>query len=425
MNLPHGYHTALCNGDKTIVYEHVVLRSGDQGKTWTEIGRHVSPYDATFAWTCLRDGRFIRGMCNSYEEFDPAKPIVFWTETSSDGGNTWKKGKEFFEGHSGSGSHPHRLKRLKDGTLVVLITHEAAFGPGRERIGRNAKRPYVRQENTAFILFSKDNGESWAGPLTIFPGALTYEPDFVELPSGDLLFLNSTVQGGPQIRQYVRKTRFGYIPGPVIDVVSGPVPECVVCTQNGLLVGAARCREYSCSNDEGATWHTIAGLPGCEYQPSIVETSDGRLLCAWHHGSDQPFGESDQYVGTHRFRLDANLPVATQLDLQRDMDAGRQQYINSYTLTLTAGPKLLARKTLHYEVKIRYQDQPLTGSVTTDGQGRARIELADHFKEVTNIHLCYWLKAWFDPQPGDLLSPSRSAEYMAYVMTTTKNELGW
>jgi len=307
----------------------------------------------------------------------------------------------------------------------VLITHEAPFGPGRERIGRNAKRPYVRQENTGFILLSKDDGETWTGPLTIFPGVLTYEPDFVELLSGDLLFLNSTVQGGPQVRQYVRKTRFGYIPGPVIDVVSGRVPECVVCTRKGLLVGAARCGEYSCSNDEGTTWHTITGLPGCEYQPSIVETPDGSLLCAWHHGGDQAFGESDQYVGTHRFRLEANLPAATQLDLQRDMDPERQRYINSYTAILTTGEKTLARKTIHYEVKIRWKDQPLSGSVVSDDQGRASIDLSGHFNGTTDIHLCYWLKAWFDPQPDDMFSPSRSVEYMAYVITTSKSELGW
>ncbi len=425
MNLPHGYHTALCNGDKNIVYEHVVLKYRDKDKTWTETGRHVSKYDASFAWTSLGDERFIRGMCNSYSAFDPNEPVVFWTETSSDGGNTWKRGKEFLEGHSGSGSHPHRLKRLKDGTLVVLITHEAAFGPGRERIGRNAKRPYVRQENTAMILLSKDNGETWAGPLTIFPGVLTYEPDFVELPSGDLLFLNSTVQGGPQIRQYVRKTRFGYIPGPVIDVVAGRVPECVVYTQNNLLVGAARCGEYSCSNDEGATWHTITGLPTCEYQPSIVETSDASCLCAWHHGADLPFGESDQYVGTHHFRLEAKLPAATQLDLQRDMDPARQRYTNSYTMTLTAGSKPLAQRNINYEVKIRYKDQPLTGVVTTNNQGQTQINLTEHFKDVVNIHLGYWLKAWFDPQPEDQFTPSRSVEYMAYAITTSKTELGW
>jgi len=404
-----------------------VLKSTDDGETWIEIGRQPSPFDATFAWTSLPDGRVIRGMCNSYHAFDPDEPVVFWTETSTDGGNTWTRGTEIAEGHSGSGSHPHRLKRLADGTLALLITHEAPFGPGRQRVGRNAKRPYLRQENTAFLFLSKDQARTWTGPLTIFPGFLTYEPDFVELPSGDLLFLNSTVQGGPPIRQYVRKTRFGYVPEPVYDVVAGTVPECPVSTTKGLLVGAVRGGGYSCSNDEGATWHAIEGLPACGYQPSMVERADGRILCAWHGGGgDEPFGQKHLFVGTTTFRLEANLPAPTRLDLVRDQDDAGYRFINRYILTLRAGDQPLTGKTLRYSFLKRYEKDPVEGTAVTNAQGQAQIDLTEVFKEVTDIHLSYHLEARFEPEPKDKsLAPCQSVRYMAYAITTSRKDLGW
>ena len=426
MVLPRGYHTALGLGDKNIIYEFVILKSTDNGASWKEIGRSRSEdSDDTFSLATLADGRIVRTVGNDYLFWRrQGGKMLTWSEVSADGGHTWTKQGELFEGHNASGS-PFRLRRLRDGTLAQLCTVEASFGPGQERIMRHAKRPYVRMEVMPSLFFSKDDGRSWSGPLPVLGGVHADEPDFLELPSGDLLILNSAVQQGPQVRQNVRNTRFGWFPGPVMDVISGRVPEAAVLTRAGLLVGAVRGGEYSCSNDEGATWHKIEGIPGCNYQPSITELADGRLLCAWHVGGDQPFGQSDQWVGAHVFRLTTRLPQPTRLVLERQLDAAGQRDVNIYRLTLTSGDAPVAGKAVSYSFDKRYGGGG-KGTVTTDDQGTARIDLTAEFAGVTDPHLGYSLRAWFDPSPGDAeLSACRCAEYYAYAITTTKEELGW
>jgi hypothetical protein len=300
------------------------------------------------------------------------------------------------------------------------------FGPGKERFSRHTRRPNVRQELSVFLYFSGDEGTTWTGPLSVLPGVLAWEPDFVQLPSGDLLLLNSTVQNGPQVRQYVRKTALGWIPGPVYDVVSGRAPETVTCTKDGLLVGAVRGGEYGCSNDEGANWHRIAGLPNCAYQPFVTQLPDGRVFYAWHAGGgDEPVGKSDLYVGATTFALVANLPAPTSLTLSRDLSESGDRYINSYTLVLTKGETPVPGKTIHLRYEKRRGGAGELTSVTDSG-GRARFDLSGVFAGVSDLHLSYTVRGWFKPEASDAsLAPCENEQYLAYVVTTTLRELGW
>jgi hypothetical protein len=422
--LPQGYHTSFGNGAKDLVSELVVMKSVDNASTWKEIGRSTTKSSDTFSWASLPDGRIVRPISSDYSFWQLGGKMLTWSEVSSDGGNTWKRQADIFEGHNGSGG-PYRLRRLSDGTLVQLCTVESSYGPGQERSSRRAKRPYVREELTPCLFFSKTGGESWSGPLPVLPGIHAYEPDFIELSSGDLLLLNSTVQGGPQVRQYVRKSRFGWFPGPVYDVVSGRTPETVVLTRSGLLVGAVRGGEYTCSNDDGAIWHKIAGLPPCNYEPYITELPDGRLFCAWHVGGDLRFGEADQWVGAHAFQLQANLPKPTTLSLERELNGARDRYVNSYLVTLKSGDTPIAGKVVNYSFAKRYGGGG-ESQVTTDKNGRAHIDLTKEFAGVVNPHAGYSLRAWFEPAKQDTaLSPCQSDEYNTYPINTSKQELGW
>jgi hypothetical protein len=185
--------------------------------------------------------------------------------------------------------------------------------------------------------------------------------------------------------------------------------------------------EYSCSNDEGATWHRIEGIPASGYQPFITVLPDDRLFCVFHvGGGDAPFGESDLYIGAHIFRLEANLAQPTRLSLTREMDTGNTRYINSYTATLTSGGYGVGGKTIRYAYKKRYMDNWVESTAVTKEAGQARIHLGAVFEGVTNIHLSYELKAWFAPDPGDdSLAPCRSDIYFAYAITSTRKDLGW
>ncbi len=425
MDLPVNYHISFCNGSKDVITELVVLKSTDDGVTWTESGRTPSKNINAFAWASLADGRIIKALSDNYTAFDPDYQPRMRISVSADGGTTWEVQADVVlrEGFSVGG---YRLKLLSDNSLALLGGYRAAFGPGRIRARRSTSRPYVCREAMQAMLVSQDDGKSWS-VIPVLPGIIAPEPDFVELPSGDLLILNSTVQEGPQVRQYLYKTETGFLPGPVFDVISGRVPECLVLTRAGLLVGAVRGGQYSCSNDEGATWYNIEGLPNCRYQPQIIELSDGRLLCSWHVGGDNFFGEMDQWVGSTTFRLEANLPRRTELTLTREMNESKTKYVNSYMATLTAGGRPLPGKTINFSVSIRYaegyEDFPLRLNGVTDNQGQARLDLESRFVNETNIHQRYSINATFTPEKGDTsLTPARDG-YGAYILSMSEEDL--
>jgi hypothetical protein len=421
MGLPHGYHETLCNGAKDIVSEFVLLKSVDSGLSWTEISRTPSKMTVTFSWASLPGGRIVRSISNDYIAWHPGDRQETWSEISYDGGKTWTRQSTIVECHNGS---PYRLRRLKDGTLVQLLSVATPFGPGRERFKRISNRQNVKQEFSICLYFSKDEGSTWAGPCVVLPGIYAWEPDFLELPSGDILILNSTVQGGPQVRQYIRKGPWGWMPGPVFDVVSGRVPECLVYA-NGIITGAVRLGEFSCSDDEGATWHRIEGLPVCGYQPFATVLPDGRLFFVWHDGGgDEDFGKKDLNIGSAVFRLDADLPKLPVMTLEREMNDEKTKYINSYVVSLKTGNIPLSDKHISFKYKKRYTENWIESAAITDCRGQARLDLNEIFKDEKNIHMGYEVTAAFLPfGKGSDITITES--YYSYAITSTKADLGW
>lgn len=435
MGLPLHYQTSFCNGSKDVITEMVVHKSTDEGASWLEIGRSPSKVINDFSWASLADGGIIRVISDDYVAFDPDVAPKVQAEVSGDGGNSWQVRSVILEGFNG---YPYRLKRTRDGALVMLLPYQASFGPTRTRISRHTVRPHAALELHCGVFVSTDEGHTWADPLTALPGSTCWEPDFVELPNGDLLFVNSSVQGGPQRRQVFHKTPHGFVPGAVFEVISGRAPECLVYTRDDLLVGSVRGPDkpggdYVCSNDLGATWHIIEETERCLYQPYMVELNDGRLLCTWHVGGDNFFGEMDQWVGSHTFRLHANLPKPTRLVLTRDYDDREQRYINRYTATLTAGGEPVAGQAVRFSYHLRWTadfdadpDPREAGThvdAITDEVGRAVIDLSD-LQDSTNIHQAYRLAAQYVPEDTDMQLPTAKSDiYYAYFMTMTDREL--
>ena len=419
MDLPVNYHISFCNGSKDIVTELVVLKSADDGETWTESGRCPTKNINAFAWNCLADGRIIKALSDNYTAFDPKYQPRMCVSVSADGGTTWRTQADVIlkEGNSVGG---YRIKRLTDNSLAMLGGYGAAFGPGRP----SARRGGGGGHHAMFV--SHDEGKTWS-MVIVLPGVKAPEPDFVELPSGDLLIVNSTVQHGPQVRQYLYKTARGFLPGSVLEVISGRAPECLVLTRNGLLVGAVRGGEYTCSNDQGATWYRIDGLPSCRYQPHIIELSDGRLLCSWHVGGDFYFGQSDQWVGSTTFRLEADLPKPTKLTLTRHMNADNTKYINAYVAKLTAGGRPVSGKTIHFSISMRYAEVykqfPMQITAVTDEHGQAELDLESHFVNEANIHQRCHVTASFTPGKDDRSLTRARDSYGAYVLSMSRDDL--
>jgi hypothetical protein len=448
MGLPIHYHTSFCNGSRDVLTELVVLRSEDDGTTWTESGRSPSKVINAFAWSSLPDGGIIRAVSDDYVAFDPVYKPQLRVEVSDDGGSSWRVRAVVLEGFQ---TYAYCLDRLEDGTYVLVAPYQEAFGPGRARQARHTVRPHAHREleYTTGVFFSRDEGRSWSGPQTAFPGELVSEPDFVELPSGDLLFVYAETGAAPgvQLRQKFIKVAHGFVPGPVFEVVCGWAPERFVRTRSGLLVGAQRGAVYSCSNDEGASWHQIHGAPDCNYQPRTVELADGRLLTSWHIGGDNFFGELDQWVGTHVFRLEVDLPEPTMLALARTLNNAGSRYTNIYEVTLTQGSLPLPDRTVHFAF---HRARPVPGdynkardpreagtrrTAVTDDAGRARLDLSEYEKapdtpnphvfDTGQMHMHYRVTAWFEPDPADPAVPAcRSEVYSAYPLNMSKAELG-
>jgi len=427
MALPYKHQTAFNGGSRDVLTEMVVMRTTDGAVTWREVGRNPTNLYAFFGYLSLPNGDILRSCHNTYLCHYPDDIPCCDIQVSSDMGNTWREHgtvmSEYF-------TYVHRLKRLCDGVLVAVGFYMPTFGPGRARVQRHTVRPGVRTELMPAVWISHDQGKHWSHPQGIFPGcADIWEPDVTELPSGDLLLLNSSVQAGPQVRQYLRRHADGFIPDPVSDVASGVVPETIVRTPEGLLVGARRNGPYTCSHDDGATWHTIEGLPHCGYQPMGTLLDDGRLLFAWHHGGDSAFGEFDEYVGQHTFRLAGSVSRATSLELRRIMDSECRQYVNAYSATLTADGQPVAGKRIRFSHVTRYtpawdrnEDPSGTGesaTAITDMHGVAAVSFPAWDTEL-DIHKCYRMVAEIKPEPGDNLVDCRSDIYLAYRVTSRR-----
>ena len=419
MGLPIKYHASFCT-DPNILTESVVLRSNDQGENWREVGRCITNCLHHFGYLSLPDGSMLRGSHNAYLVYYPEERPTCTIQKSSDFGNTWTDfavvGEDYF-------FYPYRLVTLHDGVLVFLGGYSDSFGPGRRRARRNDQRPYVRQESQAAMYYSLDQGASWQGPVPVLPGVDASEPDLAELPSGDLLLINSTVQGGTATRQKVRRQGKWFVPQPVMDVARGPAPETVVLSSEGLLVGTSRGKQYSCSNDEGSTWHVIDGLPRSRYQPRILELDDGRMCNFFHLGGDDVVGEVDQFVGVHTFRLEEHLPAPTALTITRDRNAAGTRYINAFTVTLRVGEEPVSGKIVVFTVRAssrgRKRYDVSTFERTTDSHGKASIALPE-FETCIDIHRDYTVEAEFRPAVDEArFAPARSSKYFCYRMTST------
>ncbi|MHB9124592.1 MAG: sialidase family protein [Armatimonadota bacterium] len=437
VGMPYRYGPALNpNMDKNLLNEYVYIKSGDGGETWEETGRCPASTRHYFH-EGFPDGRMIRTWSGMFCLELGRDRFNAFIEESADGGNTWtplSRLSDFF---------PFRIKKLSSGILIASGHTYSSWGPGGIKSTRTAAMPGVIYDMQSCFFASKDNGRTWDGPHYVLPDIPEFEFDFVELPDGSLLFVNSDVQSSRPMRQIVRRTETGYINGPAMEIHRGApsgsniqggfIPESIVITPDGLLIGARRGKPYSCSNDLGENWYEIADTPVCGYQPMATLLPDGKFISVWHSGHDCMVGEEDMYIGTHSFRVDEHLPKSTKLTLERELAEGGSKYVNVFMARLTANGEAASGKLVNFRIKptwspepegidvtISLDETPDVRSAVTDSQGIARIELKDK-EEIPDIHHAYAIDAVFNPDCEDNMQACRSPQISAYAMTPARN----
>lgn len=402
--------------------EIVLLESSDGLNSWNVVSREAVRFQhsaGSFGQARVKDGRFLRFVweCYSLEnDFHPGRILT----VSSDNGRTWQKqaplhGREF-------ASYPHRLRTLRDGTLVLALPLCPSWGKGRTLPVRTAVDLNSRVSLQMTLSFSFDQGLNWTQPLPIFAGDVVSETDFVELPDGNLLCVNNSIFGYPG-RQILYRSGNKFFPGPFERSASGRVPETVALGLDGLLVGCLRCSQYMWSDDLGLNWRPLAGIPDRirnsreNYQPWIHHLEDGRFATAGHYGGDDVVGAVDQYLTIHFFRVDVRRRVEkTKLELSRDFDSATARWMNVYHLRLTFDEKPLANKEVEfwyaerdkpgYDPKLRYsleQRMSMGGRtirVRTDDNGAAVVRLPE-LDRIVDIHHSIQLVARFNSDRSD------------------------
>ena len=440
IGLPAGY-------DKSqYLMEAVIFESTDNMKTWKEISREPYHHQHSvhqFATARTKDGRFLRFIWSCYS-LDPSVRHNEIFYESSDNGKTWKKMPPFH--HERFVSSAHRLRTLTDGTLVLAIPLSQLWGHGTtERPVRAASNLNYISHSSMCLYFSCNQGHTWEGPLPIYGGQQVSETDFVELPDGNLLFINNSIFANPG-RQFVYRDGKVWTPGP-LERARGQVetrepnmvPETVCLTEDGILVGCLRAGRYSWSDDLGINWQPLAGVPDTKrevYQPWIHYLGNNRFACAGHYGRDAPISgddKDDQYISIHFFTIEVlRKTKKTKIEIERDYDETANRWKNAYTIRLLCGGEPVAGKELDFWYVERNQpgydswnkdslaDRMKMGGklikLRSAADGIARVSL-EEFDSVENVHLSYQFVVRFnsDRQYAEY-KPVQSHQFSFYAI---------
>jgi hypothetical protein len=423
MSLPRGYDKSKYR------MEQVLLKSDDNLKTWNVIGREtVKASGGSFAQARTKDGNFLRFIWACYSLDPSVKPNEIYYQ-SSDDGKSWQKMPPFVSDRFAW--YPHRLRTLRDGTLVLCAPRASKWGKGTEYPIRAAMKLDTVSDMEMMLFFSTDQGKTWSNPLPIYSGQTVSETDFVELPDGNLLFINNSIFATPG-RQFVYRDGSRFTPGPLERVHSGAVPETVCQTEEGILIGCHRPGNYSWSNDLGQNWHPLEGAPSTieVYQPWIQYLGKGKVACAGHYGADDPIGGRDQYISIHTFNVQVLQKTApTKLWIERGFDDARKSFLNTYTVSLTSNDAPLANKDIHVWYVARdkpgydsFNSKPLAErmklggkSITlrTNDRGQAALDLPE-FNGIADIHASYQMVIRFNPDHTDLQYNSAQLPQLEY-----------
>ena len=291
---------------------NVHLRSTDGGTTWKQVSadpfKSCMNYSAGEAETSLTDGTILRGVFGFYLPYDDV-PQTGFIQRSTDGSKTWGPPELVLDPKNYS-YWPRRIRMLKDGR--VIITGAMAEIPAASR---------TRKEYSGLLrpilMVSEDDGRTWLKPVEVLPEELRKPPypgeeyDVAELPNGDLLLVFRWAVYDSSTGKFIREERRQSLlkkinqtwePG---SIRLAPFPHSghpeLLATREGPIFHLAT-SGISWTIDGGENWHD-ADVEGTSYYPRAVQLPDGRILCVYHDGGDNGYGDVDQSIGTCSFRI--------------------------------------------------------------------------------------------------------------------------
>lgn len=457
MGLPVGY---IAGGKYDT--EIVTLRSDDKCRSWQEISRarySDGGISTPMPLSWIGGSSFLGGTYPySTDPADKQNETVF---RSDDWGMTWEILPALASDKSAV--YPYQMRRLRDDTLVWMVHISHPWGKGTDFPTRTCKNLNAINHGQMCLYYSHDNAATWEGPVTIYCGDGVSETDFVELPDGDLLFINNSIFARPG-RQLVRRCGRRFVPDTMEKAQhlgsDACVPETVCLTDEGILVGCMRCSRYMWSDDLGLSWWRLQDIPVLEggidnpqrrecYQPWMHHMGNGLVACAGHLGGDDPIdleasaGDSsetklvrpDEYINIHFFRVFAESRRAdTRIEVDRVCDESAGRWQNTYTVRLTSGGKPLADREIEFWYVMRdqpgyvpFDPPPLTERMKTGGRsvramtdenGVAVVDLSTEMNSIQSIHQSYQLIARFNAEgtyPD--CKPAQTAEINLYAVT--------
>ncbi len=289
---------------------NVHLITADGGKTWDFVAadHFTSCMNGTTnePEVALADGTILRAVYGEYLPYDDV-PQTGFLQRSADGARTWGS-PEIIVDPKGNSLMPKRLRILRDGRIVLT-------GGFVEVPAGSINRDEYSGQMRPSLIVSADKGKTWEKPLDLLPKENLHTPypgeecDVAELANGDLLVVyrwavyNGNLRSHEERRQsLLKKAGKAWIPGPIRPAPfphSGH-PELLATREGPILHLATSGIHYT--TDAGETWHD-AGGEGTGYYPRSVQLPDGLILCAYHHGSDNGYGDVDQSIGLCTFRL--------------------------------------------------------------------------------------------------------------------------
>lgn len=416
--MPVSYGSVFC-GDRDHRSYRVYLRSTDDASTFHETGR-CSLEQGTFSNVGFPDGRIVGYDVPVHHPDGSSGGDYIAVRESLDGGSTWTEVAALLRG---TAPYMWRARRLRSGRVIICASlYGTPWGPGAERRTRNTMLPYETYIGKIQPMFlSSEDGVTFDGPHYILAGTGAHEFDFVETADDELLFIVGDVQATPVARQIVRRVDGRYLIGAVLpihqgrppdpgDPQGGFVPESVVRSSDGLIVGSRRRKQYSGSRDGGLNWTPIENLPKSLYQPFALTLSDGRIANFGQYGGDVAFGEVDMYIGVDVFGVEDNLPGEGHLTLERMMSEDRSEYINGFEAAFTNSGQPVPDVDLTFRFTLAWNedgtasqtsqdDAPLMLRARTDAQGRATIRVPQ-FDASGDIHFFYRVDVVYEVQSG-------------------------